>query len=150
MEICTAQNDEIIKIQTKKLLEKAVIHSGNIPSAPAYWRITYFEFQAANFYWSYIEDKDVNMFGTVRYAEYHEFNLQHLLSNYIKQLSPPPSGLDHMTILTDNSQFNTSVPRYKNIVTHYLASEMEIWMAFFLRPVYGIESDSLSFEFAKK
>ncbi len=29
LEICTAQNDDIIKIQTKKLLEKAVIYSGN-------------------------------------------------------------------------------------------------------------------------
>jgi hypothetical protein len=55
-----------------------------------------------------------------------------------------------MTILMDNSQFNTAVQRYKNIVTHYLASKMEIWMALFLHPVYGIESGSLSFEFAKR
>jgi hypothetical protein len=54
-----------------------------------------------------------------------------------------------MTILTDNSQFNKAVQRYKNIVTHYLASKMDVWMALFLRPVYGVESGSLSFEFAK-
>jgi hypothetical protein len=54
-----------------------------------------------------------------------------------------------MTILTDNSQFKPAVQRYKNIVTHYLASKMEIWMALILHPVYGIESGSLSFEFSK-
>ncbi len=107
------------------------------------------ELQATIFYLSYIEDKDVNMFVTGSLAEYHEFNLGHLLSNNIKLLSPPPSDLDHITILTDNSQFNTAVQRYKNIVTHYLACKMEIWMTLFLRPVYGIESGSLSFEFAK-
>ncbi len=41
LEICKAQNDDVIKIQTNKLLEKAVIHSGNIASTPAYWRSTY-------------------------------------------------------------------------------------------------------------
>jgi hypothetical protein len=56
-------------------LEKAVIHSGNIPSTPAYWRSTYLELQATNFYQSYIEDKDVNMFVTGSLAEYHEFDL---------------------------------------------------------------------------
>jgi hypothetical protein len=117
-------------------LEKAVIHSGNIPSTPAYWRSTYLEFQATIFYWSYIEDKDVNMFVTQSLPEYHEFNLWHLLSNYIKQLSPPLSDLDHMTILTDNSQFDTAVQRYKNIFIHYLASKWKHGWLFFLSSLW--------------
>ena len=38
---------------------------------------------------------------------------------------------------------------YKNVVTHYLASKMEIWMALFMNPVYGAESGNAAFEFAK-
>ena len=38
---------------------------------------------------------------------------------------------------------------YKQVVTHYLAAKMEIWMSKFMAPVYGVTGGNVSFEFAK-
>lgn len=141
------EGDPLTKV-TEKVLNSAQIHSSNIPGTPAYWRSTYHEMQATDFYFSYIEGEETNAFATGSLAEYHEYNLRLLLSKYTSKLSGVDPNLPQL-ILSDDAYFAKAVQSYKNVVTHYLASKMEIWMALFLKPVYGVESGQLSNEFAK-
>jgi hypothetical protein len=48
-DIRAANNDNAIRDQTIKLLERAIVYSGNAPGTPEYWKATYHEFVAANF-----------------------------------------------------------------------------------------------------
>ena len=50
--------------------------------------------------------------------------------------------------LTDDKIFLKYVQHYKNIVTLYVATKMEIWMALFMKPVFGVTGGFLSYEFA--
>ena len=88
------------------------------------------------------------MFHTGSLAEYHEYALRQLLHKYTAALSnlPPTYSSD---ILTDGAVFANAVQKYKNVVTHYMASKMEIWMALFMAPVFGVDGGVLAFEFAK-
>jgi hypothetical protein len=67
-DIRAANNDNAIRDQTIKLLERAIVYSGNAPGTPEYWKATYHEFVAANFARSYLFDKDINMFITCSLA----------------------------------------------------------------------------------
>ena len=69
------------------------------------------------------------IFHTGGLVEYHEPALRLLLSKYVGNLDNTAEEED---ILNDDSAFFKAVQKYKNIVTHYLASKMEIWMAIFL------------------
>lgn len=40
--------------------------------------------------------------------------------------------------MTNEHSFNCAVQKYKNVTTHYVAAKMEIWMALFMKPVYGV------------
>ena len=35
----------------------------------------------------------------------------------------------------------------KNIATHYLDSKMELWMAIFMKPVFGVTDSNVTMEF---
>ena len=113
-----ANDDNAVLAQSTKLLERAIAHSGNSAGTPEYWKATYHEFVAANFLRSYLFGEDINMFITGSLAEFHEYPLRLLLSKYISALSPQPTDLDPVAILTDDAMFNTAVQRYKNIVTN--------------------------------
>ena len=52
-----------------------------------------------------------------------------------------------LEILVDDAKFTEAVHKYKNIVTHYLASKMEIWCNHFMGPVYGLLGGNTSMEF---
>ena len=143
-----ANDDDAVLAQTTKLLERAIVYSGNSPGTPEYWKATYHEFVAANFLRSYLFGEDINMFITGSLAEFHEYPLRLLLSKYISALSPQPTDLDPVAILTNDAMFNTAVQRYKTIVTNYQASKMEIWNAHFLHPVYGVVGGNSSIEYA--
>ena len=88
------------------------------------------------------------MFHTGSLAEFHEHPLRHLLHNYTAKLTGLPAGYSNDIISGDNT-FIDAVQINKTIVTHYLASKMEIWMGLFMKPVYEVDGGQLVFEFAK-
>ena len=147
-QIREAQDNDIVRVMTEKLVKKAHMHAANIPGTTPYWKSTRHEFKAVNHYNSYMLKKDVSMFHTGSLAEYHEYSLRHLLHKYTAALSNVPQSLSE-AILTDDNAFANAVQKYKNVVTHYLASKMEIWMALFMAPVYGVDGGVLSNEFSK-
>ena len=147
-QIREAQDDDVVRTMTEKLVKKAHMHAANIPGTTPYWKSTRHEFKAANFYNSYIKNKDVSMFHTGSLAEYHEYSLRHLLHKYTAALTNVTQSFSE-DILTDDNTFASAVQKYKNVVTHYLASKMEIWMALFMAPVYGVDGGNLTNEFSK-
>ena len=49
--------------------------------------------------------------------------------------------------INNNADFNAAVQKYKNVVTRYLASKMEIWFALFMKEFHGVDCGVLSFEY---
>ncbi|KAL7537702.1 hypothetical protein ACHAXR_008006, partial [Thalassiosira sp. AJA248-18] len=136
-----------LRKQIDNLLKAAHIHTANVPGTDAYWRARYHEFKATSLYQSEVDDKTAAFFHTASIAEYHDYNLRLLLSKYTKNLTNVPEDLPDR-ILTDQSAFTAAVQSYKQIVTHYFASKLEIWFALFMKPVMGVDQTTLSKEFA--
>ena len=57
-------------------------------------------------------------------------------------------GYEEVDILNDDAEFSIALQKYKNIVTHYHAAKVEIWMGLFMKPVHDVEDGVLSFEFS--
>ena len=51
--------------------------------------------------------------------------------------------------MENDDVFTSVVQQYKNVVTHYLQSKVEIWMGLFMKPVYNVDGGLLVNEFAK-
>ena len=64
-EIKNAPNHEAFRNSLDRVIEKAQVHSGNVPGTPEYWKHTYFELRAVNFYYSYMDELDMSAFHTV-------------------------------------------------------------------------------------
>ena len=45
--------------------------------------------------------------------------------------------------------FVNAVQTYKHVVMNYLSSKMELWTGIFMKPLFDIVSESLTFEFDK-
>ncbi len=141
-------DNNALQIATEDLLKRAHMHASNIPGTMPYWKSTRYEFKAINFFNSYIKKRDISLFHTGSLAEYHEYPLRHLLYKYTTALSHVDEEYS-LSILNDDSVFMNAVQKYKNIVTHYLASKMELWMGLFMKPVYKVDHGVLTKEFAK-
>lgn len=146
--IRNASRDDDLTTATEALLKRAHMHASNIPGTTPYWRSTRHEFKAINFFNSYINKKEVSLFHTGSLAEYHEYPLRHLLYKYTSALSHVSDEYSE-SILSDDAAFMDSVQKYKHIVTHYLASKMELWLGLFMKPVYNMDVSGLTKEFAK-
>ena len=145
----TDTNDPRIRELVMEVIKVAHIHSSNIIGLPAFWKSTYFEFMARNFFHSYIKDEDIAVFHTGSLAEFHDPYLRLLLAKYVREISlDPENDTSYNDILNDDMHFTNAVQNYKNVVTHYLASKMEIWMHLFMCPVYGLLGGNTSMEFA--
>jgi hypothetical protein len=77
------------------------------------------------------------VFHTGSHAEFHDPFLRRLLSKYVKEISAQHDS-SYLDIMKDDDEFTDAVHIYKNVVTHYLASKMEIWMNHLMQPVYGM------------
>ena len=146
-ELRNATNDSQRRRAVDSLVRKASLYSSNIPGTTSYWASTRQEFRATHMYHSYINNKTPNIWCTGSLAEYHEFPLRLLLSKYVEQLDGHTTS-DANEILNNDDSFKKAVQKYKTIVTHYLASKMELWFALVLSPIFGIEDWILVFEFA--
>ena len=124
------------------------VYSGNIPGTNQYMKNTFHEFKATTLYNDHIEHETPALFHTGSLAEYHDYKLRFLLYKYVKALFNVNKGYAE-SILNDDSVFQEAVQMYKHVVTHYLASKMELWMILFMHPVFGVTGGNLTYEFAK-
>jgi len=151
-------NDDLLKAGVERLINRAHCHSANIPGTPRYWRNTYFEFEAITQFHSHILQKEPTFFITNSLADHHEYPLRLLLHNYTQKISHDPNN-DHWNTnmdsggnstnanVSDDIAFSKQSQTYKNIVTHYFASKLEIWYTLVLKPVLGIDLVTLVHEF---
>ena len=71
-----------------------------------------------------------------------------LLHKYVSSLSFYDYN-DEANILNNDTLFVKNVQKYKNVVTHYMASKFELWNAFVLKPIFDVDGGLSSNEFAK-
>ena len=84
-------------------------------------------------------------------AEFHEYDLRCLLALYVScltYLTEEEALAEARKIMTDDAAFVKAVQKYKHVVTHYFAAKTEIWMALFMKEVYGVTGGNLAHEFA--
>ena len=147
-EISAPTSEASLKKAVSVLLKNARMHSSNIPGTTPYWHTTRYEMKAIHFYNSYINDEHLSIFHTGSLAEYHEPALRQMLYNYTRKLDNKTEE-EAREILDDDRTFFLAIQKYKNIVTHYLASKMEIWFGTFFCVLFDVKNISLTFEFAK-
>jgi len=94
-----------------------------------------------------VKKQEVSIIPTGSLAEYHEYALQNLLSLYTAKLTGLPSN--YSDLVRPDATFIDAVQKYKRVVTHYLASKMELWMAIFMKPVFGVTDSNVAMDFAK-
>ena len=95
--------------------------------------------------------KTPKLFHTGSLAEYHEYNLKCALATYVSQLtnkSKLEARAAAKDIMTNNAAFVTAVQSYKHVVTHYFIAKTEIWMALYMKPVFGVRGGNLANKFA--
>ena len=133
----------------KQLFDRLNQHSGNVPGTDSYWRAKKQCFQNICFYKSYIDNEELSLFHTGSVAEFHEPWLRILLYQYMQTLKNPGISIhERNQCITDEKIYSNVVNKYKNIVTLYVSTKMEIWMALFMKNVYGVTGGMLSYEFA--
>lgn len=91
------------------------------------------------------------LFHTGSMTEYHEYHLRCALATYVScftNTSKIQAQQAAIEIMNDDDAFVKAVQTYKHLVTHYFAAKIEIWMALYMRPVFGVTGGNLAFEFA--
>ena len=126
--------------------------SRNIVASDAYWRLAFHEFKASSMQQLHIDPpKTPKLFHTGSLAEYHEYDLKCVLATYVSQLtnkSRSDAAAVAKDIMTNDAAFVRAVQSYKHVVTHYFAAKTEIWMAPYMKPVFGVTGGNLANEFA--
>ena len=87
------------------------------------------------------------IFYTGSITEYHKSLLRILLSRYVSCIDGN-SNADGQLVLNNNSHFTSSVQKYKQVVTHFLASKMEIWYNIVMKNIHNVVDAMITKEFA--
>ena len=142
------QQDLPLSLSTRTRCE--VIQS-NIPGTHGYWKSAFNEFEASSQQQSHVHNRTPAFFHTGSMAEFHEYDLRCLLALYVSCLTCLAENealAEARTIMTNDADFVKAVQKYKHVVTHYFAAKTEIWMALFMKEVYGVTGGNLSNKFA--
>ena len=131
----------------KKLQRKLFTYASNVPGTKPYWVAKCHEFKSASFFHSYINKMHPTIFHTGSIAEYHDSWLRMVLSRYVSCIDGN-SDADGELVLNNNSHFTSAVQKYKNVVTHYLASKMEIWYNIIMKNIHNVVDTLITKEFA--
>ena len=86
------------------------------------------------------------IFHTGSIAEYHDSWLRILLSQYVSCVDGSTKE-DGGLILSDNAHFQSTVQKYKYVVTNFLASKMEIWYNIVMKNIHNNVSTMITKEF---
>ena len=137
------ENDE----DRMKLQRKLFTYASNVPGTKPYWVAKCHEFKSTSFYHSYIKKMHPTIFHTGSIAEYHDSWLRILLSRYVSCIDGN-SNADGQLVLNNNSHFTSAVQKYKQVVTHFLASKMEIWYNIVMKNIHNVVDAMITKEFA--
>ena len=83
------------------------------------------------------------IFHTDSIAEYHNSWLRIRLSRYISYIDGN-SDADEQSVLNNNSHFTSAVQKYKHVITHFLASKMEIWYNIVMKNIHNVVDDMIT------
>jgi hypothetical protein len=77
-----------------------------------------------------------------------------MLQNYLLQIFDNDDDSSYLmadgdNILQSDTSFSKAAHTYKNVVTHYFASKVEVWYALVLKPILGIDMALLVHEFQR-
>jgi hypothetical protein len=151
-ELRNADDDDTIHGAVKELVKKTHLFSSSVPGTPRYWTNTASEFFSIAEYNSHIHDRVPNFFITNSLADHHEYHLRLVLHNYLLQIHDNCSDSSYClaiedSVLNSDNAFSKAAHTYKNVVTHYFASKVEVWYALVLYPLLGIDLAMLVHEF---
>ena len=79
------------------------------------------------------------IFHTGSIAGYHDSWLCILLSQYVSCIDGNTKD-DGELVLTDNTHFQTTVQKYKHVVTNFIASKMEKWYNIVMKNIHNVVS----------
>ena len=130
-----------------KLFDMLRHYSANVAGTKPFWNNTKREFHAYTSFKSHIDKEEISLFHTGSLAEFHEYPLRLILDKYRKTINHPKYD-KCSNILQDHTQFQNTVNEFKQVVTFYAVSKMEIWMALFMKPVHGVTEGALTHEFS--
>jgi hypothetical protein len=112
-------------------------YAANVRGTDQYWKSMGSDFRATAFCHSHFHKRQPNMFHTLSHSEFNDPHLRLLVARYVAVVEDNPE-LKH-TIMSDKRAWAKSIHSYKTVVTHYFACKMELWLLFFVSPVYGLE-----------
>ena len=73
--------------------------------------------------------------------------LRILLSRYVSYIDGN-FDVDGQLVLNNNYHFTSAVQKYKHVVTHFLASKMEIWYKIVMKNIHNVVDAMITKEFA--
>ena len=100
-------------------------YSANVAGTKPFWNNTKREFHAYTSFKSHIDKEEISLFHTGSLAEFHEYPLRLILDKYRNTINHPKYD-KCSNILQDHTQFQHTVNEFKQVVTSYVVSKMEI------------------------
>ena len=131
----------------KKLQRKDFTFESNVPGTKPYWVAKCHEFKSTSLIHSYINKMHPTIFHTGSIAEYHDSWLCIILSRYVSCIDSNFDA-DGQLVLNNKSHFISAVQKYKYVVTHFLASKMEIWYNIVTKNIHNVVDAMITKEFA--
>ena len=128
-----------------KFRKRLLYYCGNVPGTGQYWNSKGKEFLATAMRHSVIEKKEPTIFHTVSHAEFNDPHLRRLMARYVAKITNDADM--EQNIMVENAAWAQSIHKYKNVVTHYFACKLELWIICFLVPVLNLRPINETKEF---
>ena len=143
-DIQNAANDSDLAKAVDRVVELAYHCSSNMVGSKGYMQSQYHEMKAINFCADYMHKRNYNLFHTLSQAEFHEYPLRRALSSYISNLDIDTNL--HRTMMDDDAKFALAVQSYPQVVTHFFAAKVELWLTLVMKPLCGVSDVGGAFE----
>jgi hypothetical protein len=145
-------NNDTIEAAVRNVVQKAHLFSSSVPGTPRYWINTASEFFFIAEFNSHVRNKVPNFFITNSLADHHDFHLRLVLHNYLLRIhdnvgDTTYSDNPHNNVINSDGAFSAAAHTYKNVVTHFFTSKVEVWYRCVLQPMLGIDMALLVHEF---
>ena len=125
--------------------KKLQYYCANVAGTDQYWASKGKEFLATALCHSVIEKREPTLFHTVSHAEFNDPHLHWLMAKYVAKIT---NDVDmERKIMDDRAAWAQSIHKYKNVVTHYFACKLELWIICFLVPVLNLKHINETKEF---
>ena len=131
----------------KKIQRKLFMFASNVPGTKLYRANKWHEFKSTWIFNSYINKIHPTIYPTGSIFEYHDSRLRIMSSQYVSCFDGNTKD-DRYLVLTDNTYFQSTVQRYKDVVSTFIALKMEIWYNIVMKSINNVVSTMITKEFA--